>query len=626
MNSPAQPNDNSKKEKVQSDGQASGGSNQESVEDKIRHGDLPYQEGQGENTTSSASEVGAKQGDEKSDAYGFLGKEDNSQVEQEVKPVEQKAQQEDQREEQVKPPKSQESKNEQSAVKESDEKQQSSAPQKQEGSNLQQAGLPDLSGNNVGGSPPPGQMPPAPTSNQEPEGNGQEDKSKKAVKKSGKKISPKVIAGVLGLLLLVGGGVVAVTQFTDFSGDIRQRAYIPSGGSSNPCSPTIDAMCYEQYGGKCQPDGSGGWYCTKPNQRIECYKVDGNKCISAGLYEGSCPAGTYSSSSKCKTQLPKPKVECYKVDGNKCISAGLYEGSCPKNTYSSSSKCQSDLPKLVECYKADGNQCISAGLYSKTEGCPAGTYSSSSTCNQNIAKVECYKVDGNECISAGLYSKTEGCPAGTYNTSTECYKNVNNPCNPTRDAYCYDNFGGECQSANNDKGWECTKPGPVCGNGNCEQGETVNNCSEDCISCERDIDGVCMMVDACPQECWNDSSSDCSAPNKTCCTCSGGTPTLTSAPSPKVGGACMTTKIYTLQDDDWVETAASELPEQVEVGDKIRLAVKGDSAGVVKGRFKINNSSWISSTEKNSKNEYYIEYTLASGGQYTIAGEVLYGQ
>lgn len=87
-------------------------------------------------------------------------------------------------------------------------------------------------------------------------------------------------------------------------------------------------------------------------------------------------------------------------------------------------------------------------------------------------------------------------------------------------------------------------------------------------------------------------------------------------------GVCVETRIYTLQAGSWVLTALNEVGQHAGAGDKIRLAVRGDSSQFAMGRFRVNNGSWVTSTTKNAAGEYYVKYTLSQGGSYVIEGQV----
>ena len=88
----------------------------------------------------------------------------------------------------------------------------------------------------------------------------------------------------------------------------------------------------------------------------------------------------------------------------------------------------------------------------------------------------------------------------------------------------------------------------------------------------------------------------------------------------------METRVYTLQSGGWVITALGQVGQYAGVGDKVRLAVRGNSSQFSKGRFKVNGESWITTTTKNSAGEFFIAYTLSQTGtetkKYTIEGQV----
>lgn len=95
----------------------------------------------------------------------------------------------------------------------------------------------------------------------------------------------------------------------------------------------------------------------------------------------------------------------------------------------------------------------------------------------------------------------------------------------------------------------------------------------------------------------------------------------TTAP-PSTGGACVETRIYTLQDGVWKITALDQVGQFAGVGDKVKLMVRGDSSQFSVGRFRVNGSAWITTPNKHTTGEFYIEYTLSTAGTYNIEGQV----
>ena len=120
-----------------------------------------------------------------------------------------------------------------------------------------------------------------------------------------------------------------------------------------------------------------------------------------------------------------------------------------------------------------------------------------------------------------------------------------------------------------------------------------------------------MGVDNCPQECWNDGTTDCSRPDMTCCTCGSTPPTAkpTAKPTlpPGVDCNCLAIKAF---DAEWnVITNLSSLV----AGDVVRFTVSGktNSGAIDKARFTINGTLKPEVTAKRpSTNEFYDEYTI----------------
>ena len=173
-------------------------------------------------------------------------------------------------------------------------------------------------------------------------------------------------------------------------------------------------------------------------------------------------------------------------------------------------------------------------------------------------------------------------------------------------------------------------------------------CREDCIaaggggyacsylpSCDGSGGGSPTCYDECinagntPIECKGYPSCDKTptTPTPTTTGSGGGGTTTTSSSSgggglPVDTGMCVETRIYTLQNGAWKLTPADQVGQFVSVGDKIRLAVRGNSSQFSRGRFRVNNGTWVTTTTKNAAGEFYIEYTLSQAGTYTVEGQV----
>jgi hypothetical protein len=91
---------------------------------------------------------------------------------------------------------------------------------------------------------------------------------------------------------------------------------------------------------------------------------------------------------------------------------------------------------------------------------------------------------------------------------------------------------------------------------------------------------------------------------------------------PVSAGICVEVRIYTLQDGVWTITPVAQIGQFAGVGDKIRLAVRGNSSTFSKGRFKVNSDTWVATTNKNAAGEFYVEYTLSEARTYNVIGQV----
>lgn len=105
--------------------------------------------------------------------------------------------------------------------------------------------------------------------------------------------------------------------------------------------------------------------------------------------------------------------------------------------------------------------------------------------------------------------------------------------------------------------------------------------------------------------------------------CSGGT--TTQAPT----GQCTATKLYIKDiDGNWSVATPAQVAAGVKIGDQIRIATKGSGRVFTSGRFRVKVGDaafgdWLPSTVKNEFGEYYVNYTIPSGGTFDIQAQVL---
>lgn len=168
----------------------------------------------------------------------------------------------------------------------------------------------------------------------------------------------------------------------------------------------------------------------------------------------------------------------------------------------------------------------------------------------------------------------------------------------------------------------------------CDEGANNGALTATCDTSCQPKTAVTPVPASCNAGCTNDSqcTSGLTCSNGACrnpsCTgeasCVCPTATVTEAP-----GMCVATKVYILVGDTWTAATPSQVNDQVNVGDQIRLATSGSGRTFNQARFRIRNTAsgaafgdWVTSTVKNTANEYYITYTIPAGGTFEVQAQV----
>lgn len=301
--------------------------------------------------------------------------------------------------------------------------------------------------------------------------------------------------------------------------DGQSCAYGCNNGKCNP-PPTIVCSSDSQCGSKT----SIGTSCSG-NSVIETFNIP--KCANAGTSSSYCTSQsststikTCSSSETCSGSQCVSKPKCYQ--DSECGSPTFQEKKCSGNTVIS-------VFKKPTCVSAGTPQAVCDNFIEERETlfCSSNELCSSGAC---IAKPNCYqdsdcgtstsegkKCEGNsiidllkipKCINAGqssAYCSTEDNKLTVQNCEDQNTKtSINYYCkgNDVRATQswtkheCLEGFVGKpfCGKTDNSADWlvkacssneicennQCKPKPTICGNGNCEQGETKTNCIIDC--------------------------------------------------------------------------------------------------------------------------------------------------
>jgi stigma-specific protein Stig1 len=100
-------------------------------------------------------------------------------------------------------------------------------------------------------------------------------------------------------------------------------------------------------------------------------------------------------------------------------------------------------------------------------------------------------TDGHVCMEGSCV-----CPSGQTECGGACVDTSSDEAN------C-GSCGHACASGETCESGVCTTPGPTCGDGQCDSGETPANCSQDCGACGN---GVCDPGEMCPQDCGHETN------------------------------------------------------------------------------------------------------------------------
>ena len=398
------------------------------------------------------------------------------------------------------------------------------------------------------------------------------DGGEKKDKKGGKKVNKKtVVGGIVALLLLVGVPVLAL-NLGYFRGDVRERAYLLE-------DPDIETVA-------C-PSGTSDY-----GSGVNCATRCSGDCVGP---EGRCCE--LSAPTSTPTSTPTPTCD---GAGGECVntSAAQYQGNqvgC-KNRNDLNSSCPvgqscvvcgtSTFLPAATCTSVEGGKCYTAATaryQAQVDGC---TNRTDLTCPE----------DGYACVV---------CEASTKKDPTTKTVYCNKDCVPLSECVSGTQVGGVaygdcgageycCEKKDTTPAWtppdrciekgECLQPGTLC-----------------CSGLTQDFDLSCPVTE-------------------TRCVEGGG------SVNPPSAGVCLAVKIYTLQDGVWTVTPVAEVGQHVEVGDSVRLALKGNSSAFVSGRFRIVNNgvpeSLKSTAKKNAGGELYFDYEIKNAGSYSVEGEI----
>lgn len=420
-----------------------------------------------------------------------------------------------------------------------------------------------------------------------------------------KKGGRKVIATILGLLVLVGGlgaGVILVRQ----QQDIRERAAGPgqactASGVSGTC--TTASSCNAVYRGA----GSGGCTsvagtvygcCTGPRCYQECIQI-GNTPSECRNYPSCSPATTAPTTAPTQAPACIGAGQCL-PSGRSCCS-GLTSISTSESTCSSRRMCITSAttappPACESGYQCQGianqNECVlnRNGIWQACSGASGGT--GVGTC----CVPSC--TSAGQCLPSG-----STCCSGLISISTS-----ESTCSTRR--MCVTS-GGASPSPTS----QTCRPGWYSGGSNRDGAEEacINRCG---FRNEPAREGNCN---------WENRGTG-MYPNW-CYQCVGTAATTSPAPTSPPGGGpsaqCLDVKAY---DTNWTQLTVAQLA-QLRAGDRIRFTVAGTSVGggsIDRARFRINGVQRPEVTQKKpGTEEYYDEYIIPSGtATFTIHAQI----
>lgn len=487
-----------------------------------------------------------------------------------------------------------------------------------------------------------------------------------------KKSNMKVVAGLMVALFLIGSAITSLVMFPNFRGDIRPKARdieeveqymeqqtqdtvqlqtqeIPyqevtsapqqsgggepppgdhgapdagsgnnnSGGGGSPtCEGSVVSECNAN-GGWCVPDNGGG-HCDFPPATTTTTAptaTSTNECSGAGTqcvggYTQRCSNGEwYDTQQRCCTQDP---VLCW--DGTEVNGCW---GVCPTRPTVTTTTNECSRPDETRCVGGYLELCSGGQFYSSQR--PCGTGGQSGSCVQRGTTCVC-----NTCHRDGFQSRTGVmCNSdGTAFTGETCPM----PDNGTGDRVQTCGCLNQGEAAPGETGpYHCWYKNGNTGAWISEIGETIPNK----LGCKGSgapsvTTTATATVTTTPGGGSSSGGSSSSSSGGSSSSSSGGTAPL-----------CVETRVYLKKADgtfDTVATPVSQLSSKVSIGNTIRLAIRGNLANFTKGRFIIKKDGTVLETkETTTKNnlpgdpatfEYIYDYTVASGGSYSIEGAV----
>jgi hypothetical protein len=370
------------------------------------------------------------------------------------------------------------------------------------------------------------------------------------------KLGGKVIATILGILLLVGGigtGLYLVGQ----QQDLNKRAVDHCAGV------TCDH----------------GYYCNDIGTTYQCVH------IGTGELQGGTTGGTngssycnvkYNKDLGCGTNNCKPTEQAQEWTKVDCGTAVR----CIPDSRCGFTEC---TPGEKRCTGDNSQACGTNNRWGISDACKNG-------CN----------------TSTGSCKTTGGAPLDLPPTVSSCVTGTIS-CIPDHTGKACNEAGEMCQKYHvGEMGYSCS----ACSNQDGLQISGVCDGQFYCISSKGDghciKEGVCNWGSQLALENYVDEEC---APDTTG-TCKGTTP-LTPITPPTDTPICQNIKAY---DTSWNALTADQL-KTLKVGDVVKLTVKGTNGTFDKAQFKINGAAtWTERTDKKpSTEEFFIDYTIPAG-------------
>jgi hypothetical protein len=453
----------------------------------------------------------------------------------------------------------------------------------------------------------------------------------------------KIIATILGLLLLVGGigaGVVLVQQRQLFQQKAATQA--ECGGTCSCVNtsgyPTITS-------GTCTA-GAGGSACgcKCPSGSV----VSSNNCQMTKL---ECTPGQTSSCAYCGTKTCNSSGSWGSCIGQGVCSPGSTStsGCTGGGTKTCNNSCQWESciggTTVTKKYKCSGTTCV--------EDDANGTYTSSNCDNAcTSSNYPCKVCSGSTCVSSGNTPCTKN--LNQCETDTECSErtcsgkgpsggtmdcSTREACSgtgkiPHSDIKCTGTYAICCETLPAGSTDQCAGVG--CSGNTCTATTKVSPCYVDHYWCKiRSPDGCSSnLIESGVQS--SSFSKDCGTEQMDiyCPTCgAGANPStggkyLSKTYDSDCGGGgelnaqCQAIKVY---DTSWNQLTAAQL-SNLTAGSVIRFAVSGTATSGTfdKAQFTVNGTALSeTTTKKPGTEEFYSEYTIPDGiTSFTITGKV----